>query len=306
MKVAYLIIAHSVNAQLRHLVRHLLRDPRSHVIVHLDRRCRDKSWLDDFKHPRLQWISRFRVNWGAYSLVEAILATLDRAFDDPETERFVLLSGTCVPLKKPGILEDTILKSPSSFAIWGKLDKNSAFDRYGMKAISKFFPYDNNFLNPKSGFMQRMLWSVIKPVNMVLPYRRKLPSEPIWKGSMFFIADRPLASAILRDSKRLEPFLRFSHGSDEILAQTVYARRLTRTGSRVPITDNFASLQGSHYIRRRVPKRTLLQRVLGQPHDDRAVMPEDVSDAFASGALFIRKCSPEIAEEIFEIMERPG
>ena len=297
MSVAYLIVAHSPNPQLRLLVERLLHDPRGWVYVHLDRKTSDTRWLGGFAHPRFRWIQAHAVHWASYSVVRAILALLETAVAEPRHTEFVLLSGACFPLLPPGRLEDAIVARGSEFAIWGKLDRDSRIDHYGVRAVTKFYPYGIGWLNPKRGLLQRLWWRAFRILNARAPYARSLPELPLWKGSMFFLADRPLAERLIAQAPQLEPLLRFAHAPDEILFATVYARDRSERGLVVTETAVNAERQGTHFIPRRVAVRRALQW-LRPPADDRRIEPDNIDAAMRSGALFARKCDLATAQRI--------
>lgn len=299
MTVAYLIVAHSANEQLRTLCDVLLTDRNARVYIHLDRKTADTGWLSRYENPCLVWISRHKVEWGSYSIARAILALLEIAIEQGDTERFVPLSGTCFPLLPPVELGKAILSLPEpKFAIWGKLGGERRIDRYGEKAATGYFPYSVRWLNPRRGIPQRLLWAIYTRLMLALPFGRRLPKRGLWKGSMFFVADRRLAKLICDEATELGRYLRYAHAPDEIFSQTVYGRDREARGLPVSITSRMDELQGAHFIRQRGEKRTLLQRLTASSPDSRSLLEADIPDALASGALFARKCSPHVVGQL--------
>jgi hypothetical protein len=110
-RIAFLVMAHTEPAHLARLVR-ALAAPWAHVFVHIDA----KADIDAFL-PGLSGLSdvtllhdRVAVHWGGWSQVEASLRLIGAAFaHDPPFVRFVLLSGTCYPLRSNAALRDFLI-----------------------------------------------------------------------------------------------------------------------------------------------------------------------------------------------------
>jgi len=302
-QVAYLVLAHAADEQLRLLTNALLADPRSRVYLHLDRKLLDLGWVGSCAGPRLVVLSdRATVNWGGYSVVDATLRLLKSALSDESNQRFVLLSGACFPLKPVREINDDIcaLTSPL-IAVWGRFDpmlkQGEGLGRY---VVTKFHPHDNRFLTPKASGLHARAWSAYKWLSARLPYERKLDLQDLWKGSQFFVIDRAYAEICVRPPADLVRALRYALAPDEILFVTMIVRHLQSTGTVIPTIPSSSERQGGHFILKRVPKRHgLWDRAFGLV-DLRRLAVSDVDDAMASGAMFARKCSVEVSKKILE------
>jgi hypothetical protein len=149
--VAYLILAHAADEQLRVLTNALLSDRRSRVYLHLDAKVLDLNWIESMICPRFVLIEeRTALNWGGYSIVEATLRLLRTALSDPTNRRFVLLSGSCFPLRAVHEVNDSIRTLPMpQVALWGRIDPSLKHGvGLGRHVVTKFHPYDNRFLAP--------------------------------------------------------------------------------------------------------------------------------------------------------------
>lgn len=304
MPVAYLILAHDGNEQLRLLVDTLLEDPRARVVIHLDRKSRRVGWLGDAGDPRVSVIRTVAVNWAGYSVVRATMALLRSAYAIEQVERFVMLSGSCFPLLDSTLLADAILAATEPVvAVWDELNRDSRVDRLGQRALTKFHPYDIAALNPQRGIVQRALWRVLGRINLRLPYRRRLPDRSFWKGSMFFMADRAFAGRLIAEQPRLERHLIHAHAPDEIFFATVFAHDRLARGLAIDRIAIDADRQGTHFIRRRRTRRGVLERMTTRV-DERRLDPADIADAIASGAWFARKCDLATARAIKRAITR--
>jgi len=298
MSVAYLIIAHDPGARLRLLIETLLEDERSSVYLHLDRKCSDLGWVPGFRHPRFKFIQKHSVNWGGFSMVRATKSLLRLAFEDERNQKFALLSESCFPLKAPAALNASLDQmNGSAFAVWGKIDWSRRFGTLDRYMVTKLYPYDVEALNPTRGPIRRLTWAALKFLIRVVPFELRVPRQPLWKGSMFFVADRELTARFLEDHPELERVFRYSQAPDEMFFTTIFGRYLEERSQPVPLTRFGDDVQGAHFIRKRLPKRSLLQKLTSSV-DTRRLFPSDIPDALASGALFARKCDLEACKLI--------
>ncbi|MBO1361552.1 hypothetical protein J2D73_17340 [Acetobacter sacchari] len=302
MKIAYLVMAHAVDEQLRLLIDRLLEDSRSSVYIHMDRKTADLKWLDSESRPNLHILrNREIVNWGGFSIVRATQNLLRMAVRDPKNERFVLLSGSCFPLLPSPALGDALLAAPACVAVWGKIDaslsRNEGLGRY---VVTKAHPLDVTFINPKRGPLRDRLWNMFKAINNRLPYERRVEIDDLWKGSQFFVFDRALALTCSYPPDELVTTLRHALAPDEIFFTTLFVRRQREAGNRLTMTGPGAHVQGRHFIRKQTPMhRTWRQRLAGTV-DLRRLTAIDLAEALVSDALFTRKCTPDISRAIIK------
>ena len=107
-KIAFLIAAHTEPTLLARLVR-ALTSPWSHVFVHVDAKADIGIFLHELSDTSGVTLIRDRVpvHWGGWSQVEASLRLMQTALEhDPAFARFVLLSGSCYPLRSNRALRD--------------------------------------------------------------------------------------------------------------------------------------------------------------------------------------------------------
>jgi hypothetical protein len=147
--VAYLVLAHAADEQLRLLTNELLSDRRSKVYLHLDAKVFDLGWIEVYGSPRLVLLSDRRgINWAGYSIVDVTLRLLQTALLESSNKRFVLLSGACFPLKPQREINEYITSITSPWiSIWGRIDSTLKHgESMGRYVVTKFYPYDNRFL----------------------------------------------------------------------------------------------------------------------------------------------------------------
>ncbi len=304
MSVAYLLLVHAADAQLRLLTDTLLGDPRSKVYVHLDRKCADRGWLAGPLDPRLKVLSAHRVNWAGFSIVKATRTLLRAAMRDEANERFALLSGKCFPLQPIAEVNDRLLATPgSAFALWGAIDRNDdSVEGLGRQLITKFHFNDCEPLNLKRGGLSRKLWYRLRALNARLPYQRRFPARTVWKGSQFFVMDRAMAALAIAPDRALDALFRFSNAPDEMAFATIYGRSLEQRGTPIALTAETAERQAWHFIRKRLVPDPPAPGEEPQPITDiRRLRISDIPAARASGALFARKCESDVCAEILRL-----
>jgi hypothetical protein len=305
--VAYLILAHAADEQLRLLINELLTDCRSRVYLHLDAKVLDLDWIKVHDTSRFVLIPDRRVlNWGGSSIVEATTRLLQSALSEVSNQRFVLLSGSCFPLGPVREINDHVcgLTMPL-IGLWGQIDptlKHS--DGLGRYVVTKFHPYDNHFLSPATSRMHERLWNAYRRADERLPYERKVDLRDLWKGSQFFIVDRDNADACLRPSGALVHALQYALAPDEIFFTTIIVDHLRARGMTISPVSPSAERQGAHFILKREPDRRTLRERLFRRVDLRQLGVSDVADARASGALFARKCSADVSKAIQDSCRR--
>lgn len=302
-QVAYLVLASNVTDKLRLLIDTLLTDSRSEIYLHLDAKSHHgPASLNG--GSRLHEIDRLVVNWGGFSIVRATIALLGRALADGNNQRFVLLSDACFPLRPMTAINDRLLAEPDPVvAVWGQIGYGDP-RQFGKDVLFSHYPYDVPALNPRRGTARRLIWAVYLRINRRVGRLWPMPAMPIWKGSMFFTADRAFAEEVMQEHRALHARLARAHAPDELFFTTVYRQWLARNGRALQLTPEADQRQGHHFIRRRPLQRSLLKRVF-EAYDDRRLELADVSTALASDALFARKCDLQVSREL-ERRAKPG
>jgi hypothetical protein len=110
LRIAFLILAHDDPSHLERLCCALR--PHS-VFIHVDRKSVDFPFDRFVEQPGVSFIKpSIKVHWGDFSIVEATLALIERARSAGPFDRYVLLSGSCYPVKPMEALEAAFEKNP--------------------------------------------------------------------------------------------------------------------------------------------------------------------------------------------------
>lgn len=304
--VAFLIMAHAVNEQLKLLVESLLLDQRAKIYIHIDKKTTDLGWLKENSHTHVHVIKdRVAVHWGGKSMIDAAKLLLKAALQDKDNSFFMLLTGSCFPVKHPHVVVDFIVSQQQPiFTIWGKMQENLAQnENFGRYVVTKYHPLDVPALSPKKDAFRAFMWNIYKIINNNLPYERKVDVKDLWKGSAYFLVNREVADQFCAEHTRLLADINYALAADEIFFATIYVRWARQKGIDIAFTPASSLLQGLHYIRKRNPKNRPLLHRLFLPIDLRVLDEDSVADAVNSPAMFARKCSLKVSSKIKGLWE---
>ena len=176
------------------------------------------------------WVPRVRSAWGTFGQVEATLSLLREALKrDPDSQRFVLLSGQDYPImpvsriieffeKRTGV--NFITSAPMPRADWadtGGLDRlrhwHFSIGGWRLDYPARTIP------------AARRLKIAYRLCELLLPTERSLPTNlALYGGSNWWNLTRESADRVfhfLRENRAFLPHYRFSRSADEVFFQTV-------------------------------------------------------------------------------------
>ncbi|GGO79535.1 hypothetical protein GCM10011348_14060 [Marinobacterium nitratireducens] len=117
MKVSFVLLAHEAPEQLKGLIQSLLA-AGSNIYMHHDAsssgdvRTASASWGLDALPGKLYLADRVKVVWGEWSIVEATLNCMQLIREhDTDSDYFMLLSGSCMPVKPVALLQEYLAQS---------------------------------------------------------------------------------------------------------------------------------------------------------------------------------------------------
>jgi hypothetical protein len=290
-RTAYLILAHN---QPRHLAKLLfaLDAPETAFFIHIDAKA-DETIFRTLAGARPNTVflaPRYVVNWGGFSLVQATLALLYKAFQaTPPFDRFCLLSGADFPIAH----KSRILAAFDSDAEFLRVDR-------------KLGPLEDNPQSQNVGYYWFM--DSMDPVERDQSGRIPRPapdSIPLFHGSQWWALTRPCAEYILRYVSDNPEYLAFFHHarcSDEIVFHSIikhspFAARISHDFETVTDLPSYFlyNEHACHYIDWNSAGGETLPKVL------------DVGDLEAilrSKALFARKFREEQSGDLITLLQR--
>jgi len=221
MSPVFLLLVHADPQQAKRLLRRLV--PVGRCIVHVDA----KSDLSAFRmdDPRVAYVNdRVDVRWGAISQVEATLRLMRTALaecDASQVSHFVLLSGSCYPLRP---LED--------FRIYSQQHAGTNFikliplasTRKLHERVRHFWFYEDLPVDGRKLSPARFARGLLQLAGKL--GRRSFPLFPQWYFGSQWWALNPEAARYLISyphETSVKRFLRFSKAPDEIYFHTLLA-----------------------------------------------------------------------------------
>ncbi|MBE5741944.1 MAG: hypothetical protein E7360_01335 [Clostridiales bacterium] len=295
MKIAYLILVHRDPLQIKRLTNRLLKT--GDCFIHLDKKSDCKSFLNQFgKEERVDIISKYRVSWAGWTMVQAYLELLEKALkSEKKYDRFVFMTGQDYPLMTDGqicnefqanlITEYVMAYKISTSTI--ATDKNKILKRWYFDV-----PFKNRFL--RRVYLSVMYRFITKPFTkkelLVKLDGKKV--EPYF-GQMLSAYTREGASLILNtyhNDKVFNRQMKRVHAAVEIYWQTIIFNSKLRKntiqhGEEHEITEHFgwAPLHYHSY------------------DEDTAIYTEkDFEELKNSGYMFCRKVIPGISDTLMD------
>jgi len=214
MMIAHLIIAHTNPKQIERLIGRLVC-AKSHIYIHVDK----KSKIDDFIYlktrPNVYFIeNRIRVTWGAYSMVQTTLKSMEQILASKmEYSHINLLSGQDYPLKNPNEICDFFLANSDKTFM-----KFLSINDHWKEALPRLHNYHLTNHNYPLKYRVQYL------INKILP-KRKMPAnlKPFGLSQWFTITSLHAKYVIdyLKENKNVERFFSMTWGADEFVFQTI-------------------------------------------------------------------------------------
>jgi len=233
MTVGFVMLVHTALDRAAEVARHWA-DQGSPVVIHVDRRVPREDYrrfvegLADL--PELRFSSRYRCEWGTWSLVQATLTATELALAEfPELTHVCLASGSCLPLRPVADLEAYLDLYPDTDFIESVTTEEVPWIVGGL-AEERFtlrFPF--------AWKRQRRLFDRYVALQRRLGIRRRMPSGLTpHMGSQWWCLTRETLSAILSapDRRRIGRFFRRVWIPDESYFQTLARRHSVQIESR--------------------------------------------------------------------------
>ncbi|WP_162817732.1 beta-1,6-N-acetylglucosaminyltransferase [Niabella yanshanensis] len=217
MNICHLIIAHNKPEQVARLAKSL-RLPGSDIYVHVDK----KTDINAFTFLESQGVrfvkKRVKVNWGGYSLVEAIVSSLEEIRDGGKPYEFInLLSAQDYPIKKASDFTAFLQENKGKCFIFYE-DVEGLF--WWKENIVRLTRYHFNDFPVKGKYMAQRL------VNFLLPTRKFPMNWKLYGGSCSTWWTLPAEAAYflahtIGNNRKLRRFAKLTWGADEYLFATI-------------------------------------------------------------------------------------
>jgi len=284
--ICYCILAHQDTEILRQLMAHLLEDPRSAVVVHVDRKKKGMAARlsrDYQDHDRIQIHSILKVRWGHYSMCQAMAACLKMGFARwPGLERFVLLSGQHYLLAPVVEINDFFERHRDAEFIELYCMFTERWIVYGMykRRYSYYWPLP---------YMRGMFLHGVALLNWLCRVKRKIPNgDHPYSGSQWMSITRTAANILVDslDKPEISTFWSKTFIPDEMLFHTIL---------------------GNSGVRTNIEKRNL-NHISWNPNGTPRVFSirdlDELQGARATGCFFTRKLDPVVSRELWQKLDQ--
>lgn len=219
-KHAYLILAHNNFQILKKLIR-LLDDPRNDIYIHVNKKVK-KFDPEDFLHipekSRLIFIERRKVDWGAYTQIEAELALIREAVKTGY-DYYHYISGVDLPLKSQQDIHDFFDRNEGKEFV--HFDRKENFLKYADR-IRYYHLLQRRPSSRWGRIAYRIFHEITIDAQKLLGVNRLRKQKfEFWLGADWFSITDSLARYILSQEEFIRRTFRFTRIGDEILIQTI-------------------------------------------------------------------------------------
>src|SRR5208337_2314265 len=231
MKIAYLIVTHR-NPKLLGKTIDFLSSEDCAFFIHVDK----KSDINDFSSIKGRNIffidNRTPVYWGEFSMVDAILALLERAFDSPEKyDYYVLSSGSEYPLRSREYIHNFFDKKRGDefISILQICTSDGKLPSKGCQSYiaGKYYSYLNTLRIPSRKPVLRYAMKILARFGLARrDYRKYLGSLETYAGSTWWALTRDACQYILdfvKTDRSVCKYFEKTHASDEMFFHTILA-----------------------------------------------------------------------------------
>lgn len=278
--ICYCILVHQDTELLRQLMAHVLEDPRSVVVVHVDRKSRGLAdrLSNAYKTcDRIQIHSRVKVSWGHYSMCQAMAACLKTGFARwPSLNRFVFLSGHHYLLAPAVEINDFFERHRDAEFVEQYCMFTQRWIIYGMykRRYSYYWPLP---------YMRGLCLHGVAWMNKLCRVKRKIPNgDHPYSGSQWMSITNAAARILIEslDKPEISTFWSKSFIPDEMLFHTIL---------------------GNSELRTKIEKRNLNYISWNPNGTPRVLTIRDLDElhmARESGCFFARKMDPATSREL--------
>lgn len=282
----YGIICHQLNNPLIHLVNQLSKSSNTLILLHVDKKCDIKPYLDHFRsNKKIKFIgNRINVKWGNYSQIKATLELLKEALVY-DFKYFSLLSGVDILIKDVFELESSLKTSNKDF-IGGVLAEKYEF------RVKNLFP--EFYFGKEKSFFNKLLCFSCNLLHRFGFFTQKLENLPkLYYGANWFTIRKNTVDYIInyiRENPFYEKAFYHSLCGDELFFQTIIFNS--------PLTNEIYENNNSNHDFGKKVLRYIDWKT--GPDYPRVLDESDFDKMKRSGMLFARKVNADIALDVLE------
>ena len=253
MKIAFLCLAHNNYQYLSALSDYCCSDGDG-FFLHLDINSDiDKSLALNESTFLLDKNRRKRTRWGTFEIVDATLELIKLAVSKSKYDRYILISGSDLPLLDKASLKLKLNSGDNYFSIWDEVQvDNDANRNTSREFFSRYFYY--SFLtNPGEVYASKNRLRIYSAIVLnflisLIPRHQKLTFDKYYKGSQWWCITNEMAEHfIVESTNQCKDQFKYMHAPDEkyfitLAMNSIYEKRIKLNYGQ----DSLA--QGLHYI----------------------------------------------------------
>lgn len=288
LRIAFLILAHQDALQVARLCSALRGQT---LFVHIDRRAADFPVNQIATMPGVVVHPRSLIHWGDFSMIETTLSLMDTARQYGRFDRFVLLSGSCYPVKPLSSLEAMFAEHPEHewISLTPVARQSSLYTTIGRRwRMAPFL--SSSFLDSK---LRAIYNKISKYIGRDLALEIGLPP---YFGSQWWALTEPCVAAVLEFVRSHPEYIqayRSVYAPDEHFFQTIVGNSRFASAS-VHVEDCGAATNQHAPLHQIAPS---IERVFedGEP---------DFQLAASTDKFFIRKVSSARSAHLLDRIDR--
>lgn len=285
---AVLILAHKNIDQVIKLSQQLI--PTFNVYIHFDTKTDLSSeQVAKLEKMNLQYISKYNVKWGSYSIVKATIALMELALENKQNTQFHLISGQDWPIKPAKEIYDYFEGNDKIYMDYYRMLDKVKTHEPEIWWVKYYFNYDQ--INRRTFFgkvYHRVLLLVEHTLNVNKLKKYHLDEDQMYAGQEWIdIPRKPLEFALkyYKEHPELDKVYSTSFCSDEMWLQTV----LCNSEYRKDIDKN---------IHRFIVKEA------GKLHGEKPIYltENNFDDMIKSDDFFARKLTTPTSDKLIEML----
>lgn len=289
MRIAYLILAHKNVNQLKRLVK-ILHTEDTSFFIHLDKKVKNASDYFEIANDgsNIYFINkRVAVNWGAYSMIQATLNSLQEILDTGIYYDYInLLSGQDYPIKKNTEIFDFLTKNYGKEFLYYAPFPTTDLSLGGMDRVEYYYNLDNP---DNSTYESEMKLRGLK--------RKFIQGMDPYHGSQWWSLTGQCVKYVLdqvKTNKEISNFYRYSMFSDEQFFQTII---MNSKFDRSVVNDNLRYIDWSKVIW----EKDIW--IVNPPHP-KTLTTDDLPSLVSSSKLFARKFEDTTDVHVLDMLDR--
>ncbi|MFG6672832.1 beta-1,6-N-acetylglucosaminyltransferase [Leuconostoc lactis] len=292
-KFAYLVMAHKADYTLKRLLS-AIDDERNDIYLHVDKKSDINGFKElakDIKQSKLFFVTRTKVEWAAYSQIEAEL-NLFREANKKHYRYYHLISGSDLPIKSQDYIHDFFNNANKKEFVHFESDEFKYSDR-----VHLYYPFQKNLRHNTNSWQKLRHYTWRRIGNKLVGLFQKTLGINLnshinfQKGAQWVSITDELVSYILQNERWIHKTFGHSFCTDEVFIQTL-----------VHNSEYFKQkLYHPYYDNSNIANQRLIDWNRGKPY---VFKKQDFEELKNSPYLFARKFDSEIDKEIIDLITK--